>query len=69
MHKEEIIQIHGFLLHVRSFLEVVTNQKDADVFSSYEVLGVAPHHVFKSKDKQKLAVFELCKGISTFMTK
>ena len=67
MQKDELIQIHVFLLRVKSFLEDAVDKKKDDVFSLYESLNVAPHHVFKSKDEQKAAVFELCKGISYFL--
>ena len=67
MHKDEIIQLHGFLLQVRSFIEDSIELKKDDVFSSYEKLDVGPQHVVKSKDNQKSAVFELCKGIKNLL--
>lgn len=64
IQKDELIQFHAFLLHVRNHLECIVEDCDPDVFSSYDALNVAPHQVNRSKDEQKLAVFELCKGIS-----
>ncbi len=54
----------SFLLQVKSFLENGTDGKKNNMFSSYDSLDIAPHHVFKSIDEQKSAVFELCKGIT-----
>lgn len=67
LQKDEIIQLHAFLLHVRNHLEYISEDYDQDVFSSYDALNIAPHKVNRSKDEQRLAVFELCKGISKMM--
>jgi hypothetical protein len=64
IQKDELIQFHAFLLHVRNHLECIAEDYDPDVFSSYDALNVAPHQVNRSKDEQKLAVFELCEAIS-----
>lgn len=68
MQKDELIQMHAFLLQIKSYVEDGDNETK-DVFTSYDTLNVAPHHVFKSKDLQKEAVFELCKGISRLFNK
>jgi len=65
MNKDELIQMHAFLLQVKQVLEDKIEKKRED-FSSYAALDVAPYHIFKSKKIQKLAVFELCKGLSCF---
>ena len=64
IQKDELIQFHAFLLHVRNHLECIEKNCDQDAFSSYDSLNVAPQQVNRSKDEHKLAVFELCKGIS-----
>jgi len=64
MQKDEIIQMHVFLFQVRSFLEDNTTNIPSDAFIPYKNLEVCPQHVFKSKDDQKSAIFELCRGIS-----
>ena len=64
IQKDELIQFHAFLLHVRNHLECIAGDYDPDVFASYDALNVAPHQVNRSKDEQKLAVFELCEAIS-----
>jgi hypothetical protein len=64
LQKDEIIQFHAFLLQVRNYLECFSVENNNDVFSSYDVLNTAPHNINRSKDEQRLAVFELCKGIS-----
>jgi len=64
MQKDEIIQMHVFLFQVRLFLEDNTTNIQSDAFISYKNLEVCPQHVFKSKDDQKSAIFELCRGIS-----
>ena len=69
MQKDEIIQLHSFLFQVRSCVEDTDKESGSQVFLSYDTLGVGSHHVFKSKDDQKLAVFELSKGLAKLMTK
>ncbi len=64
MQKDEIIQMHAFLLQVRSYIEDKSSKKEFDAFATYKALDVAPYHIFKSIDEQKNALFELCRGIS-----
>jgi hypothetical protein len=63
VQQEEIIQLHSFLFQVRLILEEVNGQDVKEFVSYYESLNVSPHHVHRSKDNQKEAVLELCKGI------
>jgi hypothetical protein len=64
MQKDEIIQMHAFLIQVRSYIEDKSSNREFDAFASYKALDVAPYHIYKSIDEQKKALFELCKGIS-----
>ena len=61
--KDELIQIHTFLFHVRTYLENVVEKRDPLVFSDYDRLGVAPQNVNKSKEDHEHAVLELSKGL------
>lgn len=63
MQKDELIQMHSLLLHIRSYLEENIDSDGASFFQSYDQLEVQPQQVFKSKKDQLLAVFELCRGI------
>lgn len=45
------------------------DSSDAVMFSSYDNLEVQPQQIFKSKQKQELAVFELCRGIEQMLLK
>jgi hypothetical protein len=69
MQKEELIQLHTFLFQVRSYLEDILGQNDNAMFYSYDTLHISPHHVHKSKDEQKSAVFELSECITQFIEK
>jgi hypothetical protein len=62
MNKEEIIQLHLFLLHLRNLIEPL--HQNPNSYQSYEEHGIYPQHVNKSKKLHKQAVFELSKGIA-----
>ena len=65
--KDELIQIHAFLLQLRTALENMTENNNSVAFLSYERLSIGPHKVHKSKKEHNLAVFELCKGITNLL--
>lgn len=68
MQKDELIQLHTFLLQLKTHLEeMVENNGGAD-FLSYDKLDVTPYQVYKSKREHKLAVFTLSRGIASLMT-
>ena len=67
IQKDELIQIHAFLLQLRAHLENMVENSNPQVFLSYEKLNIGPHKVHKSKKEHKLAVFELCKGIADLL--
>ena len=64
MRKDELIQLHTFLLHIRSFIEESHDCNNLSAFHQYESLDIGPQNVSKSKYKQKTAILELCNCIS-----
>ena len=64
MQKDELIQLHAFLLHIRNCLDDQLHMVSTDFFSDYDTLNVQPQQLFKPKKAQQQAVFELCKAIS-----
>ena len=64
MRKDELIQMHSFLIHIKTSLEQLNDCDSSKIFTSYESLSVGPQDVHKSKEKQKHAVIELYKCIS-----
>lgn len=67
LQKDELIQLHSFLLQLRNELEGKYDNQDVSSFYSYENLNVRPQEIFKSKKAHTLAVFELSKGISDML--
>jgi len=67
MQKDELIQLHAFLLHIRNCLEKQLQHTDNHYFSEYDHLNVQPQQLFKPKKDQQQAVFELCKGIKKML--
>ncbi len=63
IQKDELIQLHSFLVQLRNNLEDMINP-EANHFLTYDLLEINPHEVYRSKREQELAVFELGKGIS-----
>ena len=69
MQKDELVQLHSFLLQIRGYLENMMDPYDCEFISSYDDVDVQPQQIFKSKHKQELAVFELCLGIERVLHK
>ena len=67
IQKDELIQLHAFLLQLKSNLENMIEKKDGNIFLSYEILNIGPHKIHKSKKEHKLAIFELSKCIANFL--
>lgn len=68
MQKDELIQLHTFLLHLRTQVEdLVGNNNGTNDFHRYEILDVTPYQVYKSKREHTLAVFTLSKGIADLL--
>ena len=67
MQKDEIIQLHVFLLQLRTQLVDIMEKNNSQAFLSYDEMNILPQQVHKTKDEHKLAVFELSKGIANLL--
>ena len=68
MQKDELIQLHTFLLQLKTHLEEIVENNGGYEFRLYDKLGVTPYQVYKSKREHKLAVFTLSKGIADLLS-
>ena len=68
MQKDELIQLHTFLLQLRTHLEDMVENDGSTDFISYEKLDITPYQVYKSKREHKLAVFTLSRGIAGLLS-
>ena len=69
MQKDELIQLHTFLLQLKTHLEDLIENDGLGEFIIYNALNVTPYQVYKSKREHTLAVFTLSKGIADLLTK
>jgi hypothetical protein len=67
MQKDELIQLHTFLLQLRTHIEGFFGHNGIAEFQRYQKLGVTPYQVYKSKREHTLAVFMLSKGIADLL--
>jgi hypothetical protein len=56
-----------FLVQLKSNLENNIIDTKTNHFLSYDLLNISPQQVFKSKKEQKLAIFELSRGIANLL--
>jgi hypothetical protein len=68
MQKDELIQLHTFLLQLKTHLSEFVGNNGIEAFRRYEKLDVTPYQVYKSKREHTLAVFTLSKGIADMLT-
>ena len=68
MQKDELIQLHTFLLQLKTHLEDIVENNGGSEFSPYVKLDVTPYQVYKSKREHKLAVFTLSRGIADLLS-
>jgi hypothetical protein len=68
MQKDELIQLHTFLLQLKTHLEDIVENNGGKEFICYQKLDVTPYQVYKSKREHKLAVFTLSKGIADLLS-
>ena len=68
MQKDELIQLHTFLLQLKTHLEEIVDNNGGVEFFPYQKLDVTPYQVYKSKREHKLAVFTLSKGIAHLLS-
>ena len=66
MYKDEMIQLHQFLVYALKYL--TDNDKSSYDCSEYISLKISPHHIHKTKAEHKHAIFILCKIISDVIT-
>ncbi|MBE6500262.1 MAG: UPF0058 family protein [Methanobrevibacter thaueri] len=62
MYKDEMIQMHQFLVYVLKYL--AEDDQIRNDCSEYITLKISPHHIHKTKAEHKRAIFVLCKIIS-----
>ena len=67
MQKDEIIQLHVFLLQMRAQLENMMENDNSQAFLFYDEMNILPQQVHKSKKEHNLAIFELSKGIANLL--
>jgi len=68
MQKDELIQMHTFLIQLKTHLEDMVECNGGVEFRFYETLNVTPYQVYKSKREHKLAVFVLSRGIADLLS-
>lgn len=69
MKKDEIIQLHAFLLELKNNLAEITGFHNPQLFTAYDQLQIDPFTEIKSIRLQHRAVFELSKGIAECLSK
>lgn len=67
MYKDEMIQLHQFLVYVLKYLE--TNDEIHNSCSEYISLNISPHHIHRTKAEHKHAIFVLSNTISEVILK
>ena len=68
MEKDELIQLHTFLLQLKTHLDDMVENNGGPEFQSYDRLNVTPHQIHKSKREHKLAIFTLSTGIANLLS-
>lgn len=67
MYKDEMIQMHQFLVYVLKFLEIESEIPNS--CSEYIALNISPHHIHRTKAEHKHAIFVLSNTISEVILK
>jgi hypothetical protein len=67
MYKDELIQLHQFLVYVLKYLEDGYEVKDE--CEEYFRLNISPHHIHRTKAEHKYAIFVLSELISELVAK
>ncbi|MBX7076399.1 MAG: UPF0058 family protein [Methanobacteriaceae archaeon] len=62
MYKDEMIQLHQFLVYVLKYLD--TDERVHENCEEYLALNISPHHIHKTKAEHKHAIFVLSNIIS-----
>ncbi|MGF7118437.1 UPF0058 family protein [Methanobacterium oryzae] len=67
MYKDELIQLHQFLVYVLKYLEDGYEVKDE--CEEYFHLNISPHHIHRTKAEHKYAIFVLSSSISEVLAR
>ncbi|MBU4535223.1 MAG: UPF0058 family protein [Euryarchaeota archaeon] len=67
MYKDEMIQLHQFLVYVLKYLEKGYEIKSE--CEEYISLNISPHHIHRTKAEHKYAIFVLSSAISEIIAK
>ena len=67
MYKDELIQLHQFLVFVLKYLDEEYEVKEE--CKEYLCLNISPHHIHRTKAEHKHAVFVLSAAISEIIAK
>jgi hypothetical protein len=67
MYKDELIQLHQFLVYVLKYLE--NGYEIRDECLDYFSLNISPHHIHRTKAEHKHAIFVLSNSISDVISK
>jgi len=67
MHKDELLELHDEMVHIKDRLAGFDGINEGH-FEEYENLGVDPSHVHKSKSEHKHAVFVLGNALASAMS-
>ena len=67
MQKDEIMQLHMFLLQLRTQLTHMMEKDNSQAFLPYDEMNIFPQQIHRSKYEHKLAIFELNTGIANLL--
>ena len=67
MHKEQLMELHQFFVHVHR--ELLPSEDQCKYFKIYDDLDVRPHHIHKLKNEQIAAIFLLSACITEHLSK
>jgi hypothetical protein len=65
LYKNELIQLHQFLLYLCKFFE--DNGASKSYFEEYLKTGIASHHIHKTKAEHKYAIFVLARCMTSIL--
>ncbi len=57
VQKEELLHLHMLMIHVKKYIENITNQEIS--VKSYQTLDISPVHIHKNKKCHKEAILAL----------
>ncbi|AEF96031.1 UPF0058 family protein [Methanotorris igneus] len=69
MHKEQLMELHQFFVHVVRELLDDNDNCDSEYLRIYEKLDIKPHYIHKLKVEQRAAIFLLSASIAEILSK